>query len=245
MQAQITATLHGLTRSKEMVYLLHKLNIGISYNDILYLESVWAADEIEKSAACPKEIAVGVPGTAIIDNDDFKEDTLTGGGTSHRTNMMFVQPEDIAEVEENDKNLTCTDPKAIKKILQPTPVAPPYKTFKRGNPSPNPEYETDMVDDTFSQRLRGFAHALVRIEEDGSSFSHNDQKIGAYSGFQASLSKPLRKNKAYYHLTHPQPPKKSVVHELMHHCVMAANAKKMPFIQLVGDQPVYALIQDI
>ena len=44
-------------------------------------------DEFEWQPVCPAEIAEGKVGTVIIDNDDFKDVT-----TSHRTNMMFVQP---------------------------------------------------------------------------------------------------------------------------------------------------------
>ena len=39
-----------------------------------------------------QEVAYSYPGIAVIDNDDFREDTLTSGRTSHHTNMMFVQP---------------------------------------------------------------------------------------------------------------------------------------------------------
>ena len=40
---------------------------------------------------CPNEIAESEPGVVIVDNDDFRNDTLTGGNTSHRTNVMYVQ----------------------------------------------------------------------------------------------------------------------------------------------------------
>ena len=41
---------------------------------------------------CPLEIA-DKPAIAIVDNDDFKIDTLTGNAAgAHRTNVMFVQP---------------------------------------------------------------------------------------------------------------------------------------------------------
>ena len=36
------------------------------------------------------ELTDGFPGTAILDNDDFQDDTLTGADTSHCTNVMFV-----------------------------------------------------------------------------------------------------------------------------------------------------------
>ena len=44
---------------------------------------------------CPRDIAEGKPGIGILDNDNFKEDTLTGKETSHCTNYMLIQKEVI------------------------------------------------------------------------------------------------------------------------------------------------------
>ncbi len=40
---------------------------------------------------CPDEIFEGEPSISNIDNDDFLNDTLTGAGTAHRCNWMFLQ----------------------------------------------------------------------------------------------------------------------------------------------------------
>ena len=69
--------------------------------------------------------------------------------------------------------------------------------------------------------------------------------MGAFSGFQATVKPPVTKSKPYYFLTYPSPPHKAVVHEVMDRMVTAANTKNMPFIQLVGDQPVYVLIVQV
>ena len=53
------------------------------------------------------------------------------------------------------------------------------------------------------------------------------------------------KHKAYFDVTLPNPPKKSTVYDIMERCRKTAEFKLMPFIQLVGDQPVYALILEI
>lgn len=37
---------------------------------------------------CRNEIAEKIPGVIVVDNEDFRNDTLTGGDTSHRTNVM-------------------------------------------------------------------------------------------------------------------------------------------------------------
>ena len=91
-KTQLAITIHGLTRNKEVVQLLHKFGLAISYNDTIDLESTWAYHENQVSQVSPKELAYGNPGFAVIDDDEFREDTLAGGRTSHRTNMMFVQP---------------------------------------------------------------------------------------------------------------------------------------------------------
>ena len=90
-KTQLAITIHGLTRNKELVQLLHKFGLAISYDDTIDLESAWAYHENQVSQVCPKELAYGYPGIAVIDNNDFREDTLTGGRTSHHTNM-FIQP---------------------------------------------------------------------------------------------------------------------------------------------------------
>ena len=90
VKTPVSCTLYGLTRSREVIDVLGKLGIGISYHDVKTLYASWAKQELQQSL-CHPEIADGEPGCAIIDSDDFKDDTLTGSETSHRTNVMFVQ----------------------------------------------------------------------------------------------------------------------------------------------------------
>ena len=51
-----------------------------------------------KNDGCPEELAEYLPGVAIMDTDDFQDNTLTGAETAHQTNVMFVQPEDTVEI---------------------------------------------------------------------------------------------------------------------------------------------------
>ena len=88
-----TITLHGMTRSKELVDSFYKLGMGISYLNVLLLHDVWTMHDLKRCSVCPDEIAEKVPSISIIDNDDFRNDTLTGGGTAHRTNWMFLSIE--------------------------------------------------------------------------------------------------------------------------------------------------------
>ena len=44
--------------------------------------------DLEQYSVCSDE---GEPSISIIDNDDFSNDTLTGGSTAHRCNWMFLR----------------------------------------------------------------------------------------------------------------------------------------------------------
>ena len=46
-------------------------------------------------------------------------------------------------------------------------------------------------------------------------------------------------------MTFPAAPDKSTVHQAMVTCKEIADHKSMPFIQLVGDQPVYTLLTEL
>ena len=92
-QVKLSVTMYGLTRSRETVDLLNRFTFGISYKEVLHLYDAWAKHDITANNICPAELAQDIPGAAIMDNDDFSDDTLTGANTSHRTNVMFVQSE--------------------------------------------------------------------------------------------------------------------------------------------------------
>ncbi|KAG0725586.1 hypothetical protein GWK47_038368 [Chionoecetes opilio] len=96
-KVKLAVTLHGLTRSRKIIDLMHKFSLGITYKNVLNLFDAWAKFDIETNRACPDELAMGQPGTAVMDNDDFKDGTLTGANTFHRTNVMFVQPQDLVD----------------------------------------------------------------------------------------------------------------------------------------------------
>ncbi|KAK5933636.1 hypothetical protein CgunFtcFv8_014099 [Champsocephalus gunnari] len=72
---------HGMMRSKDLVETLHKSGVSISYADTLLLYDHWALMDLDASATCPQEIADSKPAIVIVDNNDFKIDTLTGNST--------------------------------------------------------------------------------------------------------------------------------------------------------------------
>ncbi len=245
-QANLSVTIHGLTRSREIIDILKKFALGISYKDVLALYEAWAVHDIKSNTTCPDELADGFPGTGIMDNDDFQDDTLTGADTSHRTNVMFIQPDNVVGVqsEEDRPSLQLTKSADALSLASSQHKINPYKTFQRGQPAMRKEIDISLQTSD-EQRKKGVMHVLARLDIAGNNVPPNDQKVGSYGGFQANIHEFTVKSTAYYFLTFPKPPQKSVVHEVMCRMVAAAEQKAMPFIQLVGDQPVYALIVQV
>eukprot|EP00794_Sanderia_malayensis_P000931 gene931-241_t len=234
-QTKLLMTIHGLTRSREIIDLMKKFSLGISYQDVLDLYAAWAKFELKTDEGCPEEIASNVPGTVILDNDDFQDDTLTGAGTSHRTNVMFVQPENTTNVicNENRPKLSLTKSLDVEKIIAEQNRLLPYKTFKRGVPEVRKHIDVTPTD-TKKQRARGIIHSLTRLDENGETVLPENQSTNSFSGFQSNIQLFPVKSKPFFYLTLSKPPGKSVVNEVMNRVVAVAKKKSMPFVQLVA-----------
>ena len=84
-------------------------------------------------------------------------------------------------------------------------------------------------------------HSLACLDNDRKEVLAENQTVGVFAGFQATIQNVPVKSKPYYYLTLPKPPKRSV-YDMMCRVATVAKTKSMPFVLLVGDQPVYALI---
>ena len=247
-----TITLHGITRSKELVDSNYKLGMGISYQNVLLLRDVWTLHDLERCSVCPDEIADAVPSISIIDNDDFLNDTLTGGGTAHRCNWMFLQrlehlvPKDNASTD--DEQVRISDAKTVTQALtekaSEMQTVTPYRTIMRGEPAIRPK-PVSYSSSTKPQRKRSIIHSLARVDINGDRPIAAEQTIPSYNGFHAGLNMEQGKSKAYFHMSYNQPPNKSVVKNIMDKLSTIITTKNMPFAFLVGDHPVYVTITQL
>ncbi len=149
-------TLHGRTRSKELIDSFHKLGNGISYSNVLILRDAWTLHDLDHCSVCPDAIAEG--------QYDFLSDTLTGGGTSHRCNWMFLQrlEQQVLEYEGNVQELhsRIKDVKmlslALSEKVSEVQAVTPYKTTKPAAFSASTE----------PQRKGSIIHALARANSE-------------------------------------------------------------------------------
>ena len=240
-QVLMTSIIYGLSR-RELVDLLKKFGFGISYQDIKNLLASWAKAEAE-NGRCPSEIANKYPAVVVMDNDDFKTDILTGASeTNHRTNVMFVQNEDLIEHNVPDVTApTLINPKGLKELAKELNMVNQYKTTSNGDPAIRERFSVESTGTT-DIRVEQMIHSLTRISVAGDNIPPESQMIASFAGFQASMSDEVTKSKPYYWLTFPKPPHKSVTHEIMTRLLNIIEEKNIPFVLLTGDQPVYTLI---
>ena len=243
----LSMNLHGLTRSKELVDTFHKCGVGINYLSVLLLRDAWAVHDIQLCSECPNEIAENTPGVIVVDNDDFQNDTLTGGDTSHRTNVMYVQPVSLEHPDiqsgERIKNAKTLSSR-LKNIATDMNTHDRYVTYKRGEPTVSVRVEP-KVESTVPQRKRCVIHTLVRANAAGERPPPVDQIVPGFAGFQALISTSAEKSKPYYFMTYQDPPKKAVLTDVLVKANKAIERKNMPFAVVVGDQPVYTLLVEI
>ena len=240
----LSMNLHGLTRSKELVDTFHKCGVCIGYSLVLLLRDAWALHDLQLCAECRNEIAENTPGVIIVDNDD---DTLTGGDTSHRTNVMYVQPLTLQHYGSGDgeriKKGKVLSSK-LKEIAEGMTSHERYITRKQGEPVVCDRVQLKLRS-TEIQRKRFLIHALVRANNAGKRPLLVDQMIPSFFGFQAFISPSVGKSKTYFFMTYPDPPKKSVLNDVLVKAKSAIERKQMPFAVVVGDQPVYKLLVEI
>ena len=109
----------------------------------------WAKVEAE-NRSCPSEIANKYPAIVVMDNDDFKTDSLSGASeTNHRTNVMFVHNEYLIEHNVPDAPVpTLINPKGLKDLTKEFNKVNPYKTTSNGDPAIRERFSIESTDTT-------------------------------------------------------------------------------------------------
>ena len=242
-KTKLSCTIHSMTRCRELVDIFKKIEIGISYKDVTKLYATWGKKDVE-SSCCNFEIAYDLPGTAVMHNDDFKDDNLTGANASHRTNVMFLQPENQARVYLEICCPVLVNQKDLKIISDQQNKVRPYETIKAGVPPVRKSFNI-APKTTKPMQVEQMKHSTLRLDNEHKPIPSKEQTIGSFAGFQAPIQSKPQKSKSYYFLTLPTTPYKSEIHEAMSRLADVIKERRMIFLQLVDDQPVYALIAQL
>ena len=203
--------------------------------------------DLECCSVCPDEITEGHPSISIIDNDDFHNDTLTGGGAAHRCNWMFLQQakglarvydQNIENQHEYIRDAKNVSQKLSEKASEMQGVTP-YRTIQHGEPPicPMPPTCSASTEPQHKQSIiRAFTHADLNGDRPGAT----EQSVPSYNGVHDFLNADQEKSKAYFHMSLINP--QQVVNDIMDKLSTIIATKRMPFAFLVEDHPVYVRI---
>ena len=87
-----------MTKTMEVIDLLDECRLCISCSDLFLLYDPLTLENVEASETCVAGIVADKPPTVIVDNADFKFDTLTGNALGYyQTNVLYVQPAQYEE----------------------------------------------------------------------------------------------------------------------------------------------------
>ena len=127
-----------LTGNVEIIKMLNRLGQGISLSSLQEIDTSLCMQKITKQdnqgVVLPSNIYPCVPTTLAFDNIDRIEETLSGGGTSHRVNGIVIQPQ-VSTAQPLIIRDTLTKDK--KRSIPPTtPVSLQYTAGNRCGPPP-------------------------------------------------------------------------------------------------------------
>jgi hypothetical protein len=128
-------TVYHLTRSKQIIKLLHNLGHSVSYDEVLRLETALSRNVIQRFAedgvVVPSNIHKGSFIQAAADNLDFCEETLDGRNTTHATTLVLYQRNSSTVLADDTSNNVAASLRArsldsdssVLKIQNTTPMA--------------------------------------------------------------------------------------------------------------------------
>ena len=216
-KTNLSMTCHGLCRSKELVNIIHRTSHGISYTDDL------ALCEASIDEGCPLRIAKHVPATVELDHDDFRDDTYW---------RRYLSP--------NKRHVSAAWNSWGFWFLRVGSHCPNRKIWKISQVKQLRLNSIRPSKEAYQSKVEG-SHTVKKIQRKFEwivlfmfwcdlkcVLPAENQIIGAFAGFQASIHKYVVKSKPYYYLTLPKPPHKSVVNEVMDRVTGIARKMSMP-----------------
>ena len=155
-----------MTRRKYLVETLHKSGVCISYAYALLLYDYWALKYVDVSGTCSLDIADNKPIIAIVDNDDFKVDTLTGNAAGAHRNYKVCTASELRNESLEDPVPGDTKKKEVaSKLRQKCAELTQVRQHRCPLVEPPLRHRTGpIVNGIDPQRARSVKHALSRAD---------------------------------------------------------------------------------
>ena len=234
----------SLTGNVELIQMLNRLGHGMSYSKLVELDTTLCLQKQAMTAAddviLPSNVHPIIPTTLAFDNIDRLEETLSGGGTSHRVNGIIVQPQVSTALLIQDL------PKVVpskKRSITPVPLEiPDYNAGERVGPPITHAVALNFQPVVQDAHNRNLLWSSVR------QMNTSDQSISSWTGFnmQARDNITVRRDTVGYLPTVNAPATQlSTVHEVLNQALKIQKKLNLGEIVCVFDQALYAKAAEI
>lgn len=235
----------SLTGNVEVIKLLNRLGHSISYSKLEELDTtlclIKQAQGAETGVTLPSTSHPCVPTTLAFDNIDRLEETLSGGGTSHRVNGIIVQPQ--VSTCRTDPSTKCYEVPKKSRSISPIPLhVPEYNAGMRVDP-PSIRPATINHDEYMKITLeKNLIWSLARMT------NTNDQLVSSWTGYNIMTRNNVmvcQDTVGYLPSINAPATKLSTVCEILNHILKIMKALHLDEIVCVFDQALYAKAAEI
>ncbi|KAK3884774.1 hypothetical protein Pcinc_010960 [Petrolisthes cinctipes] len=234
-----------LTGSVELIRMINRLGHGVSYTQVEELETALCIQKLEshtdESVPMPEQIQPLIPTTLAWDNIDRLEETLSGGGTSHRVNGIAVQPTVYGP---HPPRKTLHKPVVKKRTLDADPIIlPPYNAGERVGPPSRLHIALDNRKVVEQAQKKNLIWILARLH----AASSQENPVAGWTGFNITTrdNEDVSQNTVAYLPTINAPATEmSTIHEVLIRSQIM-NTLELKSIVVVCDQATYAKAVEI
>ncbi|KAI8521965.1 hypothetical protein Bbelb_017190 [Branchiostoma belcheri] len=233
----------SLTGNVELVQLLNRLGHSVSYTQMEEISTALCLQKLSNTdgdVPLPSTLRNQAFTTLAWDNIDRLEETVSGGGTSHRVNGIAVQTKMTESTEV--KPLPSVPKTKRRSIDVPQPTLPTYNVGQREGPEPCPAIDLEADDITHTAWLKNMIWILAR------TLQQKEQSISSWTGFNIksrSDVQVIRDNVCYLPTINAPATQMSTVHEILRQSLVIKDHLQLKKIVCVFDQALYAKATEI
>ena len=180
-----------LTGNVELIKIINRLGHGCSYTALEEIDTALCINKVinvdSDSVPLPSKVNPAVLTVLAFDNMNRLEESLSGGGTSHRVNGVIVQP----------KSLSCLPPQQTssvskrnkqRSIRSSDKLLPIYNVGKRvGPPAVKPTDSYNALSDAYSvAKHKNYLWLMTQ------SINSSDQVVSSWTGFNIMTRSHLK-----------------------------------------------------
>lgn len=235
----------SLTNNVQLIRIINRCGHGMSYTQLEELNTALCLQKLsatpENTVPLPESIKPYISTSLAWDNIDRLEETLSGGGTSHRVNGIAVQARHFGP---HLPPLEMTIAKSKKRSLDimTDSELPIYNAGERNGPPKRTYVEVTSSELEEIARKKTFLWVLVRLH------AADHQHIGGWTGFNITVRNEVevvKDNIGYLPTINAPATSMSTVFEVLSQSLKIKDSLKLSSIVAVFDQALYAKATEI